>query len=229
MNIHFADTEAIIAEPLQKLLKQVSENDIPFLNIDSSVRVTGPIPGLMLSSDLRKALTEFRELNAETRYLFSDFHRDLEERLKIDDRSYHLIAHRADEILGILRVTPHPFEISELNNELRDDSRDLCNYLEVSRMILNKEGRRSWAGVILCFAVVKWGIQTGYDGLIALCRPSNAGRFGFLGFQSYTNKFYTVPEREFGQYKLLASDWNTFTKRLGMVFGSQLTETFWST
>lgn len=228
MNIHFAETEAIIAEPLQKLLKQVSENDIPFLNIDSTVKVTGPIPGLMLSPELRAALAEFRELNAETRYLFSDFHRELEERLRIEDRSYHLIAHRGDEILGVMRVTPRPFEISELNTELCEDSQNLGNHLEVSRMILNKEGRRSWAGVILCFAVVKWGVQTGHEGLIALCRPSNAGRFGFLGFQPHTNKFYTIPERESGQYKLLASDWNTFMKRLGMVFGSQLTETFWS-
>jgi hypothetical protein len=200
---------------------------MPFVNIDPEVKVTGPIPGLLLDPTLRKSIETFRRENCETPYLFSDFHMQLEKTLQIEERSFHLIAHKDGEIMGVMRVTPPPFEISQLGAELNHALEGFSNHLEVSRMVLSKEGRRNWVGVLLCFAVVKWGLQTGHDGLVALCRPANANRFSFLGFRSISNEEFVVSEREHGSYRLLASEWSSFTRKLGMVFGSQLTEIFW--
>lgn len=216
------------ASPLQSLLKQVKAEELPLLNIDTEVEVFGPIPGLLLSDEVMEAIREFRFSHCDTPYLFNEFHQNLEQELKIDQRSYHLIAHTRGEILGVMRVSPAPFEVSHLTPELHTKSQELSDYLEVSRMILSEEGRRKSVGLILCFSIVNWGRQTSHKGLIALCRPQNASRFGFLGFAPVTQEKFIIPHREDGVYRLLGSEWNKFMTRLELIFGKKLVESFWN-
>lgn len=210
------------AAALQHLLKTASECELPFVCIDSEVRVLGPLLGSGLDPELAAEIRHFRREHAETPYLFSPFHEEMEHGLKLDERSYHLLAYRGDELLGVLRATPKPFEASYLSAELEAATEAYPNHMEISRMILSREGRARWAGMVLCFAAVQWGMTTSHAGLIALCRPQNAGRFSFLGFRQRGDGAFIIPEREGGKYRLMASTWQEIAACLEKTFGPKL-------
>ena len=211
------------AAALRQLLKTASEAELPFVCIDTDMQVVGPIRGDQLDQTMLNDIRTFRRANAETPYLFSPFHEGLETNLKLDERSHHFLAYKDEKLLGVLRATPTPFEINHLTEELNNVAKSYSNYLEISRMIVSREGRARWAGMVLCFAAVQWGLTTTYSGFVALCRPNNAGRFSFLGFRQRGASSYSVPERSNGQYRFMASDWQEIFVSLNRTFGPKLT------
>lgn len=215
-----------IAEPLKALIAKDQGFGLAFADVKLDVDVVGPIAGNRLDSELLEKLIQFRKENADHQFLVNDYQLELERRLKIDERSFHFIAIQDGQIRGALRATPGPFELSALTPELASVADGYDQYLEVSRMVLDAEGRKGWLGLLLCYAVVRWGSTSKWDGMIALCRRANANRFSFLGFQSRGHREFVVPQRENGLYSFMASPWSDFVSRLEMLFGPAVVSTF---
>ena len=210
------------ALPLKYLIRDREDLDLPISGIDHDVEISGPIAGADLTPELRNFLKDFREEHADHSYLNSEFHAQLEDELSLDERSHHFIAYRDGEILGVVRATEAPFELSHMTAELKEAAADFGDYFEISRMILSQKGRERWVGLILCFALVEWGITTQKKGLVALCRQVNARRFGFLGFKVVGDREFRISQRENGTYRLMASRWSDFEDRVGMIFGEKI-------
>lgn len=132
----------------------------------------GPISGKTLDPETLKKISKFRDRTYSSLcpYLSSEKQKQIDKSLALDDRSTHFYAlNRKKEIVGCLRLTPGPFEITGLTPELAEVAKNYTEYLEISRYIA--ANRAPFVAERLLFVAGSWiWTRTPYRGMIAFCR-----------------------------------------------------------
>lgn len=177
---------------------------------DPKVRVLGPVLAAEENSETLQALKEFRrgqyEASSAT-YLNNVTQTQLETRLNLDERSRHFYARNRRGVIATLRVTPHPFELSQLTAELSQVSALFQDYLELSRLVVAPEHRGSGVGKKLCYAAMLWAASGEYKGFIAICREHRREEFSRFGLEPFENRAFEIPERDHGSYRFMCGSW----------------------
>lgn len=134
----------------------------------------------------------------------------------IDERSLHLSVWRAQSLIGSMRITPSPFELSrETGMDFIDQ--DYVHHMEFSRLIMTDEaGFRQPTEKLMAAACLK-ALDAGKVGLIAMCRPVQARLFERYGLMPITPQYLTLPQRGHGTYAVVAASWRTMFSHIGRV------------
>lgn len=180
---------------------------------DPLVHVWGPVPGTPEHEGTIQRLQDFRaaQYRESAAYLNSGEQDELEQRLGLDARSFHFFATSGFEVLGTVRVTRHPFELTELTEELRATSAGFRRYLELSRLVVAPGRRGAGVGKKLCYAAMIWAVTGNYRGFIAICREQRRVEFQRFGLTPFENRTYVIPQRHAGEYRFLWGDWRRIT------------------
>jgi hypothetical protein len=178
-----------------------------------------------LSSHLRSKSTEVlimnRHYDSEIEYFLQSFYLrnkqfylldvnqiKFEKKIKAAQRSTHICALRDGKIIGILRMTPFPFEMSFVNCDILNYSIDYNRYVEYSRLVTNKKYCDSDCVQLMMAHAAHWGIKHKYGGVVALTKKLQKRFYtNRLGLRAVHEKPFCIDEREFGEYWMMKANW----------------------
>ena len=100
---------------------------------------------------------------------------------EIDMRSQHFWARHDDAIVGVVRGTAAPFEWEALVSGRLPKSAELTAHIELGRLVAPPFRGGMEVSLCLLAAACAFGIDAGFDGLIAICRSAQMRLFGRLG------------------------------------------------
>jgi len=148
-------------------------------------------------------------------YLASPFQQEIETKLDLDGRSLHFMAIQQGEVIGALRVTDPPFEISALSPELAEASARLTGYKEISRLVVDAKRGSAFVGEKLLFGAARWlCAKTDARGFIMICRERRLRYFSYYGLAPVRETPFRIPERENGLYYLMTTTFSTLIDRI---------------
>ena len=148
-------------------------------------------------------------------YLASPFQQEIETKLDLDARSLHFIAVQQGEMIGTLRITDQPFEISALSPELTERSAQLTGYKEISRLVIDPKRGSAFVGEKLLFGAVRWlCAKTDARGFIMICRERRLRYFSYYGLTPVQETPFRIPERENGLYYLMSTTFPILIDRI---------------
>lgn len=169
------------------------------------VRFSGPHLGSDIGADLWREIERFRHARyaEKQQYLFSQEQQEIEEKLQLDARSFHFIARDAnDEIVGLIRLTPSPFELSELHPSFKRASKGCASYLEISRLLAHPNFRTLGQRLLLYSG--RWAFMTAqYGGFIAICKQDLQRFMAKFGMLPMMKRPVILPSRNNGKYLLV--------------------------
>jgi hypothetical protein len=196
-----------------------------FIGADANFAFEMHVPG-ELTTVLKKELADFRNHQFQNApYLLSDTQNEIETKLKIDNRSFHFVARKKTsyEIVGTVRLTPYPFELSELLQNSRINFTELKNKLEISRLVTDPSVRDVGKKLLL-FAGIHAMEQASHDGFIAICQKEKMGLFKKFGMHALNG-----PEKVKGRphdYFVIASNFRTMKKAVMKSYVTRLIKKF---
>lgn len=165
-----------------------------------SAKVLGP---LYLDVDSDRAIVEralaFRRAQNLVRapYLESIAQREVEQRLRLDERSAHFVALQGEEIVATLRMTPAPFEISEIIAERTLESKgDFDDYVEVGRLCTDVHlQQKARVARQITLTAILWQIERlSCRGALALCKQDKVKLFRRFGLTLVAERI-CIPSR----------------------------------
>jgi hypothetical protein len=172
----------------------------------ADISLYGPITAqTQVGREIIKSIQDFRREQYEARspWMLVPAILDLEERLNIDERSFHFLAADGDTILSCLRLSSEPFEFSELNPELRRATRIFENFFEVSRFLTRKNSSTGTARALL-YKAAHWVLtESDKDGLFGICRPVGRKYFQRYGTKVFDGRAFDIPHRPNVGYSLM--------------------------
>jgi hypothetical protein len=170
------------------------------------------------SESLESALVQFREAEYQARelsYLLNKPSKSDNDFSAVDRRSLHIWAEKGERIIGAMRVTRAPFELSQLVPGSLLGRRNFENYVEFSRLLIGASDGVSALAKRLIASACLYGMETGASGVIAICRAPQRRLFERLGLSTMPESF-VVPERQGGKYWLVHGSWSEITKTLSL-------------
>lgn len=185
----------------------------------------GPFAGKDISPEIMKKILEFRDQTYTNLcpYLSSETQKIIDENLALDKRSTHFYAmNRKNEIVGCLRLTPGPFEISGLTSELGSVAQNYSEYLEISRYIAARNAPLV-AERLLFFSGTWIWTRTKYRGMIAFCREKLKEHYRRYGItdSEIVGPFY-VPWRQPLPYYIVTADFEKIGGHIKKTFITDL-------
>jgi hypothetical protein len=138
-------------------------------------------------------------------YLEESFQLEIEKELSLDERSAHFIARKNQEIVISLRLTPGPFELSALSDELVSINEQYSGYWEFSRLCTDIH--LPVKGKVAKYLLIKAGLwlfsQTKAKGIVAICQT---GKIKFMSkFALYPEKVQIELKNRIGTYAFLTA------------------------
>ncbi len=190
---------------------------------DPRVQILGPVSHDRLHESVLAGIQAFRasQYASTARYLGSSFQEDIEERLQLDGRSRHFYALHAGELVGTVRVTEAPFELAELDPELKRDARRFDEYLELSRLVVAPSRQGGGIGKRLLYAAMLWAVSRGKRGFVAICREHRRKEFSRFGLVPYDGRTYTISSRDQGSYRFMVANWRRITSGMALYYGKK--------
>lgn len=172
--------------------------------------IFGPISGNQLSGEQKSELLLFREraLSPKSTHLLSPFQVELEERLKIDERSFHFFATKNGRMRAAIRLTPRPFEIEGLLENNPDVKLQICERaVEFNRLQVEMGPDSKGLGRAL---MLLSGCRAYYDlkleNFYAICRGKTVEKFFKFGFELQSNGSFSIPSRPGSDYALITGN-----------------------
>ncbi len=189
----------------EKILFKITEI---FLKKEKGIKLEGP---LFYQNSLDRVMIEkaihFRTTQNLIRapHLEDDFQQKIESELQIDQRSAHFIALKNNEIVICLRLTPGPFELSALSDDLKEVESSHKGFWEFSRLCTDI--KLPVKGKVAKLLLIKGGLwlfsETKARGIIAICQENKV---------KFMSKFALYPEKSkislnhrSGHYTLLSA------------------------
>lgn len=202
-------TRCLISKTVQHEMRKVLVND-------PRVLVHGPIQAGTLHAPILESLARFRKdiYTRTASYLNSEEQGTLESRLALDQRSFHFYATFDGELAATVRVTAHPFELSELTSELQDTAVRFDKFLELSRLLVDPSHQKSGIGKKVLYSAMLWANLREYLGFIAICREPRKKEFERFGMEAFEGRQFRIPTRENGEYRFM---WGTWRRIIGGV------------
>ncbi len=163
-----------------------------------------------LSSHLLLQINNFRERNYSRKcpYLLAPEQSEIEARLALDERSYQFIARRKStgEIVGNLRLTPYPFELTELSDHMIWDQPAYLKHLEIGRL-LTDPSVRDVGKKILILAGIHASETSNYKGFIGVSRVESISYFKRFGMSPLSGQVNLKGRPK--KYFIIHSDFKT--------------------
>jgi hypothetical protein len=151
----------------------------------TKVRFVGPIT---VDSPEYEAVIQFRTDQNEKRapHLEHANQREIEERLRIDERSSHFAIAKSGVIVACVRITPAPFELSELSPVFAKRGSDFKDYLEFGRLCtdLRLERKALYASMLVVWAARASFADGKFQGVVAVCRTNRVSYMEKLGLEA---------------------------------------------
>jgi hypothetical protein len=139
-------------------------------------------------------------------YLLAPFQEAIEQRLQLDERSFHFVATHEGQIVGTLRVTAPPFELSALSPEMAEAAAERPGHLEMGRLVVDPAFRRAYVGEKLIFGAARWlCARTDVAGVVQICREERRSYFELYGLSPVRETPFRLSERGDGVYYLMAT------------------------
>lgn len=159
----------------------------------------------------------------KTPYLLSPLQSEIESKFNLDERSFQVIARRKSngEIIGSLRLTPYPFELAALNDEINWSRPDFTNKLEIGRL-LTDPSVRNVGKKIMILAGIHSSENTNFEGFIGVSRTERIEYFKNFGMKVISNEI-NLKGRPM-KYFVINSDFNTMRSNVVKNFVSRLVE-----
>lgn len=121
-------------------------------------------------------------------YLLSPTQNEIEKRLTLDERSYQVIARRKTngELVGALRLTPYPFEVTELSS-IDFQKPEYLDKLEIGRL-LTDPSVRNVGKKIMILGGIHIVENTNFKGFLGVVRAEKIKYFKNFGMQVISDK-----------------------------------------
>ena len=136
--------------------------------------------------------------------------------LALDERSFHLTVHRHAELIGALRLTVAPFELSRETGRQEIDH-DYADHVEFGRLVMTRDASYRVSAEKLMAAGCLLALQKNKVGIVAMCRPVQARLFERYGLRRIIPSPITLPQRHNGSYWLLASTWQSMAEPIARI------------
>jgi predicted GNAT family N-acyltransferase len=152
-------------------------------------------------------------------YLLTPEQEEIEAQLQLDERSYHFVAVRDEEIVGTVRVTQRPFEFSTLTPELSEMSDKFGpEYWEMGRLVIDSSVNGAFSGEKLLFGAARWlCMKTDVHGFLLICKQKRKRYFEYYGLEPIADKLFEIPQRNLGRYYLMMG---TFPRLIDSIFST---------
>ncbi len=151
----------------------------------TKVRFIGPITA---DSPEYGDVIRFRTQQNEKRapHLEHSNQREIEERLRIDERSSHFAIAKAGMIVACVRITPAPFELSELSPVFAKRAEEFKDFLEFGRLCTDHglERKALYASMLVVWAARASFADGKFHGVVAVCRPNRVSYMEKLGLEA---------------------------------------------
>ncbi len=176
-----------------------------------------------LSVEFLQEVSSFRSRHYEQScpYLLSTSQAEIESKLLLDERSYHVIARSklSGEIVGALRLTPAPFELSELFDISSLQEADYINKLEIGRLITNSSVRNVGKKMMMLAGIFS-SENTTHNGFFGTCRAEKMTYFEKFGMKIVSQEV-SLRGRP-NTYFIISSDFKTMRINVLKNFVSRL-------
>jgi len=168
-------------------------------------QVHGPLTSHEHSELLYKAM-EFRRANSISRapYLYEDAQLEIEKELNIDERSFHFVVIKDGEMMGYIRLTPMPFEISSLMPRSIISLANYHHYFEFSRFITaNHVTNKRYFALLLLLKAGHWLFaKKNAGGILGICKPNRLHYFKYFNLFPQNNEPVSITNR-IGEYHFI--------------------------
>lgn len=138
----------------------------------------------LLSTILIEEINHFRAklYSRKMPYLLAPTQIQIEEKLTIDQRSFHILARRKTDgaIVGCLRLTPFPFELTELYEDTTYT--DYQDQLEIGRLVTDPSVRNVGKKIMI-LAGIHAVENTNYKGFVGVVRAEKIRYFENFGMK----------------------------------------------
>ena len=164
-------------------------------------------PGQISSEEMGELiLFRARQFEQKSPHLLTEFQAELESNLALDQRSHHILARRKDgSLIGALRMTPFPFEISAILDEANQLSDTLKLNLEISRLVTDSRVKN--VGKKLLILAGLHAVETTSSlGFVGVCRVDKTSYFESFGMRK-VGLPVKIKGRPF-DYHLIAGDFS---------------------
>ncbi len=154
-------------------------------------------------------LRDYRDMQYLIRgqsYLLHEQQSKSEQLTLADQRSQHIWIRREGHIVGAMRATPMPYELSFLAPS--DFLQRYCpaNYLEFGRLVTSAANDVAAISRTLIASACLHGVTHQFAGVVAMCKSPQRRLFERFGLTAVPEQF-TVAERNDGKYWLLIASW----------------------
>ncbi len=184
----------------------------------AGVRIDGPFHGdSLVTSGILDQIIDFRNYQyaSNHQHLINNGQYLIEKKMRIDERSFHFVAFAGDHIVGCVRLTPAPFELSSLHPEVKklNHKYEYGGYLEISRLICASDRLpRSRVGERLLLSAGKWALVSNRrKGLFAITRGNNHRKFSKYGFCIQNDQPFSVATRAGAGYNIISATFRDIT------------------
>ncbi|QRX84054.1 GNAT family N-acetyltransferase [Glaciimonas sp. PAMC28666] len=130
---------------------------------------------------------------------------------RVDQRSHHFWAEYNFEIIGSLRTTPHPFELTALAAAFSELATAYQSHLEFSRFVVRADTQNPILSKKLLENAFLYARQQ-YLGVIAVCRTPQRRLFERFGLRAIHQTAITLPKRNNGDYWILEGNCDEVTR-----------------
>jgi hypothetical protein len=172
------------------------------MNTFTRVRFIGPI---VYGSEEYPAIVKFRGEQNRLRapYLEQPEQLEIEKRLRLDERSLHFALERNGAIIACVRITPAPFEFSELSSQFAGRSAEFSGYYEFGRLCTDiaLERKGFYAGMLVVKAARHIFMSDCAEGIVAVCRSERIAYMQKLGLDADPMSAF-IPARA-SEYRLV--------------------------
>lgn len=194
---------------------------------DAQVQVHGPIQHGALHAPLLASLQSFRnQIYASTAsYLTSTEQNSIENRLELEERSFHFYATAGGELAATVRVTAHPFELAELAPDLKKVALRYDRYLELSRLLVDPRFQKLGIGKKVLYSAMLWANLREYMGFIAICREHRKEEFERFGLKAFEDRKFIIPSRQNGEYRFMQGSWRMIVGGVAQTYAKKRLKT----
>ena len=213
-------TRCLISKTVQHEMRKVVVND-------AQVLVHGPIQHGSLHAPLLASFQQFRnQIYASTAsYLMSSEQSSIEDRLALEERSFHFYATAGGELAATVRVTAHPFELAELAFDLKGVAQRYDRYLELSRLLVDPRFQKLGIGKKVLYSAMLWANLREYLGFIAICREHRKEEFERFGLRAFDDRKFVIPSRQNGEYRFMQGTWRMIVGGVAQTYAKKKLKT----
>jgi predicted GNAT family N-acyltransferase len=192
---------------IQSLMKYVvAQSDSGYL---FEVYRPGEVPSFLLE---KLVLFRDRQYSIHAPYLLDPYQKKIELNLDLDTRSHHILARKKDgSVVGALRLTPYPFELTKLTDRCDLLSQELKQGLEIGRLITDPSVKDVGKKMMI-LAGVHAVENTPARGFVGLCRTEKLSYFKNFGMSEISEP--TEIDGRPGLYYVIAADFATMRSRV---------------